>query len=228
MRRRDELLVGLLLIVSLTVGILGTIWLVRGGFSQGYPLYARFPWGAGLKQGQPVQLAGVQVGYVADVELDPMGTLFAELRIEDQYGIPVGSTASVVPVGIFGDQAIALIPERPSTTYIARGDTLVVYSTDHGDWLDEDQWCLYTPKGGEKIKVAFNVSEETDVAWDDASTLRLSRIPYFLRAMVKKGVEKHARENNVPLITVELMEELRKKRFGNDAPVFNFDVKGKG
>jgi len=26
---------------------------------------------------------------------------------------------------------------------------------------------------------------------------------------------------------VELMEELRKKRFGNDAPVFSFDVKAK-
>ncbi|HSA62422.1 MAG TPA: heme biosynthesis protein, partial [Nitrospiraceae bacterium] len=77
-------------------------------------------------------------------------------------------------------------------------------------------------KGGEKIKVAFNIPEESEVAWDEASALRLSRIPYFLRAMVKKGVEKHARENNVTLITVELMEDLRKKRFGNDAPVFKF------
>ncbi len=93
---------------------------------------------------------------------------------------------------------------------------------DHGDWLDEDPWCLYTPKGGEKIKVAFNIQEESEVVWDEASALRLSHIPYFLRAMVKKGVEKHARENNVAFITVELMEELRKKRFGNDAPVFKF------
>jgi len=98
---------------------------------------------------------------------------------------------------------------------------------DHGDWLDEDQWCLYTPKGGEKIKVAFNTPEETDIAWDEASALRLSRIPYFLRAMVKKGVERHARETGIAMITVELMEELRKKRFGNDAPVFNFDMRGK-
>jgi radical SAM protein with 4Fe4S-binding SPASM domain len=93
---------------------------------------------------------------------------------------------------------------------------------DHGDWLDEDQWCLYTPKGGEKVRVAFNVSDDSEVAWDEAAALRLSRIPYFLRAMVKKGVEKHARENNVTVVTVELMEELRKKRFGNDAPVFKF------
>ena len=40
--------------------------------------------------------------------------------------------------------------------------------------------------------------------------------------MVKKGVERHAQENGIALITVELMEELRKKRFGNEAPVFKF------
>ena len=93
---------------------------------------------------------------------------------------------------------------------------------DHGDWLDEDQWCLYTPKGGEMIKVAFNIEEASAVQWDDAASLRLSRIPYFLRAMVKKGVEKHAREHGITTVTIELMEELRKKRFGNDAPVFKF------
>ena len=93
---------------------------------------------------------------------------------------------------------------------------------DHGDWMDEDQWCLYTPKGGDKIKVAFNVPEHTDMEWDDAAKTRLGRIPYFLRAMVKKGVERHAHEHNIPLITVELMDELRQKRFGNDKPVFKF------
>src|SRR5438132_874656 len=93
---------------------------------------------------------------------------------------------------------------------------------DHGDWLDEDQWCLYTPKGGEKIRVAFNMAEDFDGVWDEAALTRLSRIPYFLRAMVKKGVERHAREHGIPVITVELMEELRKKRFGTEAPVFKF------
>lgn len=124
MRRRDEVLVGLLILFSVVVGIAGTIYLVRGGFAGGYALYARFPWGAGLKVGQPVQLAGVNVGYVADVQLDPNGTLVAEMAIEEEYGIPVGSTASVISVGIFGDAAIALEPTQPSTQYIARGDTV--------------------------------------------------------------------------------------------------------
>ena len=93
---------------------------------------------------------------------------------------------------------------------------------DHGDWLDEDQWCLYTPQGGPRVQVAFNTPESTETAWDPHATARLERIPYFLRAMVKKGVERHAQEQGLALITVDLMEELRKKRFGNEKPVFKF------
>lgn len=93
---------------------------------------------------------------------------------------------------------------------------------DHGDAMDEDEWCLYTPKGGEKIKVAFNVPETSSVEWDADAEERLSRIPYFLRAMVRKGVERHAVEQGLPVVTIELMEELRKRRFGNEKPVFKF------
>src|SRR5690606_22875066 len=125
-RRTDEALVGLLLVIAVAVGIVGTIWLVRGGFEQGYPLYARFPWGAGLSKGQPVMLAGLDVGYVAEAKLDPNGTIVVEMRISDGYGIPINSTATVVPVGIFGDQAIALTPERAVTEYTPAGDTLPV------------------------------------------------------------------------------------------------------
>ena len=86
----------------------------------------------------------------------------------------------------------------------------------------------HTPRW-RKIKGRLNTPEETAVAWDEASELRLrAGIPHFLRAMVMKGVERHARENGIALITIELMEELRKKRFGNDAPVFNFDMREGG
>ena len=107
MKRRDEVLVGILLTVGVVIAVLGTIWLVRGGFSSGYPLYARFKWGAGVKQGQAVRLAGVQVGVVSDVELDPKGTILIEMSIEKDYQVPANSKAAVVPVGIFGDQEIA-------------------------------------------------------------------------------------------------------------------------
>jgi phospholipid/cholesterol/gamma-HCH transport system substrate-binding protein len=124
MKRRDEVLVGILLTIGIIIAVLGTIWLVRGGFSRGYPLYARFKWGAGVKQGQAVRLAGVQIGTVSNVELDPRGTILVKMSIEDDYSVPRNSKAAVVPVGIFGDQEIALIPEAPSPIFFNRGDSI--------------------------------------------------------------------------------------------------------
>jgi len=124
MKRRDEVLVGILLTVGVAVAVLGTIWLVRGGFSSGYPLHARFKWGAGVKQGQPVRLAGVQIGVVSDVELDPRGTILVTMSIEDGFGVPTNSKAAVVPVGIFGDQEIALLPAEPSPIFFNEGDSV--------------------------------------------------------------------------------------------------------
>ena len=124
MKRRDEVLVGILLTIGVVIAVLGTIWLVRGGFSSGYPLYARFKWGAGVKQGQPVRLAGVQIGVVSDVELDPKGTILVKMTIEDDYHVPSNSNAAVQAVGIFGDQEIALIPKEPSPVFFAEGDSV--------------------------------------------------------------------------------------------------------
>ena len=124
MRRRNEVLVGILLTVATIIGVVGTIWLVRGGLEGGYPLYARFKWGENLRNGQPVLLAGVNVGYVEDVSLRDDGTLFVSLRVRDEYKVPQGTTATVQSVGIFGDAAIALRPAGPNTLKLAEGDTV--------------------------------------------------------------------------------------------------------
>jgi len=38
MKTRDEVLVGLLVVVAIVVTVLGSLWLARGGLSKGYPL----------------------------------------------------------------------------------------------------------------------------------------------------------------------------------------------
>ena len=123
-KRRDEVLVGLLLATAVAVGIGGTVWIARGGLARNYAMYARFPWGAGLKQGQPVLLAGVRIGFVDQVSLDPNGTIVVALKIEQQYKIPKGSTATVQANGIFGDQLIAVQPVLGQTAFLPANDTL--------------------------------------------------------------------------------------------------------
>lgn len=124
MKRRDEILVGLFTTAAVVILVVGTIWLLRGGLEKGYVLYGRFPWGAGLKEGQPVWLSGVTVGFVDDVDLRDNGELVVAFRIYDKYKVPHGSVASIVPNGFFGDVAIALQPERPNRIAYSEGDTV--------------------------------------------------------------------------------------------------------
>jgi len=124
MKRRDEVLVGILATVALILGLLGALWLARGGLYPGYPLFVKFTWGAGLKQGQPVLLSGVTVGNVDNVVLRPDGMLIVRLRIRRNFQVPQGTTAAVEPSGFFGDQLVALRPGAPTPDYFADGDTV--------------------------------------------------------------------------------------------------------
>jgi len=134
MKRRDEVTVGLLLTVAVIVLIIGTLWLVRGGVTRGYPLFTRFPWGQNLKQGQAVMLAGVTVGYVSDVRLNDQGVLDVDMSIQKKYKVPRTAHAEVYPVGIFGDVAVALKPTGPSPISFQPGDT--VPARESSGWLD--------------------------------------------------------------------------------------------
>ena len=126
MKKRDDVLVGLVMAVAIIIAILGSLWLARGGLSKGYALYAKFPWSSGLKQGQPVLLAGVNVGYVDEVQLRQDGTVLTTFRVGKEYNVPQGTVATVVPNGIFGDMAIALTPKGPNPLSIPKNDTIPV------------------------------------------------------------------------------------------------------
>jgi phospholipid/cholesterol/gamma-HCH transport system substrate-binding protein len=124
MRHRDDVLVGVVVTLAFAILLVGSVWLVRGGLQSGYPLYAQFAWGSGIKQGQSVLLSGVNVGFVGDVDLRQDGTLIVTMRVNKDYHVPQGTTASIEPNGIFGDVDVALRPGKPTATYIAASDTV--------------------------------------------------------------------------------------------------------
>jgi len=124
MRRRNEVFVGIVTTLAVVAGLLGTLWLARGGLQPSYPLFVKFAWGAGLRQGQPVLLSGVNVGYVDGVVLQPDGWLVVRLRVRKQYHVPHGTTAAIEPNGFFGDMLVALKPSKPSPTVFAARDTI--------------------------------------------------------------------------------------------------------
>jgi phospholipid/cholesterol/gamma-HCH transport system substrate-binding protein len=125
MKRRDEVLVGIVTTIAVILGIIGTLFLARGGLLPGYAMYGVFPWGSGLKQGQPVMLSGVSIGYIGDVDIRRDGGLIVEMRIYKQYQVPRNVVTKVVPNGFFGDMMIAMTPTAPTDESYALGDTLI-------------------------------------------------------------------------------------------------------
>lgn len=125
MKRRDEVLVGIVATVALVLGVTGALLLARGGLAPGYPVYSVFAWGAGLRPGQPVLLSGVSVGYVSDVAFRREGTLLVTMRVNKRYQVPKSAVARIVPNGVFGDMMVTVNPEGPLTLEdFAEGDTI--------------------------------------------------------------------------------------------------------
>lgn len=87
----------------------------------------------------------------------------------------------------------------------------------HGDYLGEDLWCQYIPEGGKKIGAA-KMDDEIKMIWTEEAEERLKRLPFFLRNMIKENVGKYAKEHGISEITPELLDELRRRRFGDSFP----------
>ena len=130
MRRIFGLEIGTGLFVLLGIGALfflafETTNLSNLGGGQIYAVTADFNNVGGLKQGAPVELAGVRIGRVTRIRLDPK-TLQAvvTLHIEDRYNqIPTDSSASIQTQGLLGDQYIGISPGG-SLQSLKNGDTI--------------------------------------------------------------------------------------------------------
>lgn len=124
MKRRDEVLVGIVATAAIVLAVIGSMFLARGGLLPGYVVYSAFDWGSGLRQGQPVMLSGVAVGYVDAVDIRRDGKLLVTMRIYKRYRVPKGTTAAVAPNGVFGDMMVAMRPSAPTDEFFAVGDTI--------------------------------------------------------------------------------------------------------
>ncbi len=90
-----------------------------------YPLNARFTSVTGLKVGAQVEIAGVQVGRVDAIVLDPRDlTALVRLRIREGIVLTEDVIASVKTAGLLGDKYIQISPGG-SDRVLQPGDTIV-------------------------------------------------------------------------------------------------------
>ena len=126
-KKSIETLVGLFVLL----GMLGFVFLALkaanlGSFGGGdtYMLTARFDNIGGLKVRAPIRSAGVVVGRVTAISLDPktyQGVV--SLDIDRRFQFPKDSAAKILTSGLLGDQYIGLEPGGDDKN-LAPGDTV--------------------------------------------------------------------------------------------------------
>lgn len=108
---RTEILVGIFVLVG--IACLGYLAIRLGKLellgNRGYVVYADFASVAGLKVGDPVEIAGVKVGRVESIDLaDDRARL--GLRVEDNVKLQEDVIASIRARGLIGDKFILISP----------------------------------------------------------------------------------------------------------------------
>lgn len=93
--------------------------------SERYTVVGYFDNVGGLKEKAPVDMAGVQVGQVSDIELDTKTfSARVELSIRSQYdNLPLDTSAGIRTSGLLGEQYIGLEPGGMRET-LSDGDEL--------------------------------------------------------------------------------------------------------
>ncbi len=123
-----ELLVGIFVLLGIVaIGYL-TIKLGSGSLigSDTYVIEARFTNAGGLNKGSSVLMAGVFVGRVDAVWIDPVDySAIATLRIGSKLQLPTDTMASIKTTGLIGDKHISLAPGADET-YLEAGNRITM------------------------------------------------------------------------------------------------------
>ncbi|MBQ0937455.1 outer membrane lipid asymmetry maintenance protein MlaD [Ideonella paludis] len=127
-KKRVEVLVGLFVLLGLSAMVFLALKAANlGAFTSSgdtYTLSAKFDNIGGLKARAPVRSAGVTVGRVKSIALDPK-TYQGLVVMEIQKGIefPKDSSAKILTSGLLGDQYVGLEPGGDEKVFVA-GDVV--------------------------------------------------------------------------------------------------------
>jgi phospholipid/cholesterol/gamma-HCH transport system substrate-binding protein len=125
-KKSIEVMVGLFVLLGIAALLflaLKAANLASFGQHEGYVVRARFDNIGGLKPRAPVRSAGVTVGRVRSISLDPktyQGVV--RLEIDNHVKFPTDTSAKILTAGLLGDQYIGLEPGYAEKELVA-GDT---------------------------------------------------------------------------------------------------------
>ena len=122
-----EAKVGLFFLATVAIFAYAWFYVLDFGKPQGFLVKARFRSVEGLVVGAQVQMVGIKVGTVKDIQLDPeTGKALVILQISDAYRntIPEDSQVYIKTKGLMGDKYVVITPGKPNVRKLKPGDEI--------------------------------------------------------------------------------------------------------
>jgi phospholipid/cholesterol/gamma-HCH transport system substrate-binding protein len=118
-RTRNITALGALTLLAVALFVWGMNYLLGNPILQGgVDLAVRLDDGAGLKRGDRVQVQGVEIGLVRNVNLTPSGKVLVDVRLQDDLSLPT-DTRALIQGDVFGAHTVQL---QPGTSLLRLGD----------------------------------------------------------------------------------------------------------
>jgi phospholipid/cholesterol/gamma-HCH transport system substrate-binding protein len=119
MRRRNDVVVGIVVLAALALIVFGTMWLRGGGFGREETIVeARFHTVGQLLRGSKVKLRGVMIGRVDSIELESSGRgVLVTMRIRADLRLPEDPVVVLAPESMFGDWQAEIFPRSSFPLY---------------------------------------------------------------------------------------------------------------
>lgn len=208
MERRREILVGLVVVLGIAVGVVGTIWL-KGDWGRDRVRLRAASLSAGqLVSGASVKFRGVTVGNVESVTVLPTGeAVMIEMSVRPDLAIPDEAGVLVAPESFFGDWQAEIITRgeykvQPFLEYPEEGVLPGVALPDFSRLTaTADQIAGRLTTISERFEIAFtqetamnlkNLIDNLGAISDDLSTIVSQQATRFDELAV--GVSESARE----------------------------------
>lgn len=121
MRLKNEVTVGVVVLVALAIMVIGALWLSGKPWAEPQKeLVAIFPQAGQLTKGNPVKYRGVQKGRVTRIELAPGGEgVLVTMEVSPDLVLPPQPAVVLSPASLFGDWQASLVsmPQAPSLQF---------------------------------------------------------------------------------------------------------------
>lgn len=105
MKLKNEVMVGMVVVVGIIIAVIGAFWLSGKPFGEEQAeIRAVFSEVGELSPGNPVKFRGVRIGRITEIEVDPSGLgVVVTMEVDPDSGLPPDAGVLLAPASLFGD-----------------------------------------------------------------------------------------------------------------------------